>query len=131
MSLESAPRAIVQVLHDAGIGLTKGSNLFAGPLRPSKGLACFVNPTGGAVQWMLSAGAQTEMASAQVAVWSPPDNAEAGYDLARLAIRALHRQQVGSYFLAYVREAEPVPIGRDDSGRNGYAINVELQGLRR
>lgn len=131
MSLETSHTAIIQALHDAGIGLTRGVNLFAGPLRPGKSLACFVGATGGAVPAYLSQGAQVEMATAQVAVWSPQDNAEAGFTLAQRALRILHRTKIGGYFLAAVREAEPHTIGRDDSGRTGYAFNVELHGLRR
>lgn len=130
MALEASHFAIVQALHDAEIGLTRGVNLFAGPLRPGKGLTCFVQATGGAIPTYLSQGAQVEMATVQVSVWSPQDVAEAGETLARQAIRVLHRKKIGGYFLAAVREAEPQPIGRDDSGRNGYAINVELHGLR-
>lgn len=117
-------------LHNAGIGLTRGVNMFAGPLRPGKGLACFVQSTGGQVQWLLSHGAQTEIATVQVSVWSPQDQAQAGWEMAYAALRVLHATGIGGYFLCKVREAEPISIGRDDSGRNGYAINVELKGLR-
>lgn len=130
MDLERSYKAILQALHDAGIGLERGVNLFAGPLRPGKSLACFVQSTGGQVQWLLSHDAQTEIATAQVSVWSPQDQAQAGWEIAYEALHALHASQIGGYYLCKVREAEPAPIGRDDSGRNGYSFNVELHGLR-
>lgn len=131
MALEGSQLALLKALHDAGIGLSRGVNLFAGPMRPGKALTVFVAATGGMVPSLLSGGAQVEMATAQVSVWSPIDNAEAGYTLATQALRAVHRRELGGYYLVVAREAEPHPIGRDDSGRTGYAFNVELHGLRK
>lgn len=130
MALETSQLAIVKALHDAGIGLTRGSNLFMGPMRPGKTLTAYVAATGGLTRDLLSGDAQTEMATAQVSVWSPIDQSQAGEDLARQALRAIHRTEIGGYYLAIAREAEPHTIGRDDSGRTGYAFNVELHGLR-
>lgn len=130
-TLDPPAIAVLDAITAAGLGLVRGQNAFAGPLRPSKTLACFVQSTGGLVPFLLSGDAQQEMQTVQVQVWSPPDAYQAGYQLAQGILRALHRRELGGYYHTEVREADPSPIGKDDNDRHGFAINVELHGIRR
>lgn len=130
MSLDAPEIVVVDALDAAVSGLTKGTNLFAGPLRPGKALACFCRSTGGFVPSLLQGGGQIEMQTVQVAVWSPRDQYQAGLTTARAALRAIHRTIQGGYYHVEVREADPASIGIDDDGRHGFAFNVELHGHR-
>lgn len=131
MSLIAPELVVVDALDAAVPGLTKGVNLFAGPLRPGKALACFCLSTGGPTPTLLQGGGQIEIQTVQVATWSPRDQYQAGLDTARDALRALHRTEQGGYFHVEVRGTDPAPIGIDDDGRHGFAFNVELHGHRK
>lgn len=130
MSLGEPAIVIVNAISSAGLGLTRGKDLFAGPLRPGKGRAVFAQATGGPPPQLMARG-QAEIRTVQVQVWSAADEYEAGSALAEQILAAVHRREIGGYYHTEVREAGPVPIGRDDSDRIGFAFNVELHGLRR
>lgn len=129
-TLDPPAIAVLNAISSAGLGLTRGEDLFAGPLRPSRTLGCYVQSTGGPPPQLMARG-QTEIRTVQVQLWTRPDEYQQGEQLAEQILRALHRREIGGYYHTEVRESGPVPIGRDDNSRLGFAMNVELHGMRR
>jgi hypothetical protein len=125
--------AITDFLAAAGIGLTKGTNLWSGPLRPDDddvpAQAVFVLLSGGPGPVDYSdggAGQSIHEAGLQVFVRSNQEAHAAGQTLARNVWGTCHKASP-SGCLAYscvCRQSEPIYIGKDDAGRHVWSINL-------
>lgn len=126
----------VDVLAAAGIGLTEGSNLFAGPVRPpieggrgSVPSECvFCLATGGPEPFRFIASTNNAMilhSVVQVTIRSDRNNFESGQTLARNVWDSLETDDWSGYIEAKARESEPLYIGIDDIEHHRWVVNVE------
>lgn len=126
---------IVDVLAAAGIGLTKGTNLFMGPGRgisdeiPAKSV--FVLASGGPPPLIhLNGGSvpDTKEPACQIIIRGEHKAFSAGQTLARAVYAAIHKSSpadnVAGSCLA--QQSEPIYIGEDEQGFPGWTINVLL-----
>ncbi len=123
--------AVVTKLAAAGLGLTSGTNVFAGRIRPQGSgvpfASVFCEATGGPVnQPYLGNAADWRVKTVQVRVRSDPRAFETGQTLARGCLTALHRAALTGYTWCYVREPHPTYLQQDESGCHHWTLNVEL-----
>ena len=125
---------VAQKLAAASIGLTYGTNLFAGPVRAAQGpsplSAVFcISLGGGAPEGYLNNGAYTpEMYSPIVRVvirWTAQAHATA-LTLGRTIITTLHGRPPTGYISCRSRQSQPEPYGEDDDGAFLFGIDFDL-----
>lgn len=126
---------------DTALGtLTKGTNLFAGPVRghdvPDAGVpdeAVFVLATGGpAPLAFIAGGSGTEQrfSSLLIRVRSDPNDFQGGQTLARSVRDAIHHSIPTGYIEAAVRETDPSYLGVTNKGHHEWSIGVDLMHLQ-
>ena len=117
---------VVDQLDGVG-GLTKGTNLFAGPRRPvdrTVGQAVFVTPTSGDPPRHYRASTEVRYPAARVLVRSTQDTYETGLTLARLVLETLHRNPPAGYIELQSRTSDPLPLGQTEDGYWEWSINI-------
>jgi hypothetical protein len=124
---------ILTALAAAGIGLSRGINLFCGPPRAANPptiphQAVFVLASGGPEQEAYSDGTTTERrySAVQVRVRSNPRGFDAGNTLARQVRDALHHRTLTGYLDVRAMQSEPIYIGEDEPGHHEFSVNLEL-----
>ena len=125
--------AVATHLAAAGLGLTVGTNLFRGPVRPvSAGVpakAVFVLVTGGPgpVPYLDAAvHGDTWQFDVQVRIRGDRESFATTRTLARAIRNALHRADISGYLSALSIESEPTYMGFDGSERPEFSTNVRL-----
>ncbi len=126
---------VAVALASAGLGLTLGQNIYWGKERevdpdtgvPSKAVFV-VNRLGAAPDNYIdeSRTPQAREPLLQIVVRSEPQDFTGGYALARSVKDALHDIHLSGYDACRVTQAEPVPIGENDSGEHLFSLNVHL-----
>jgi len=125
--------AIATHLAAAGLGLTLGTNLFRGPVRPvSPGVpesAVFVLAGGGPAPVPYLDAAEhgdTYFFDVQVRIRGSREAFATTRTLARGIRNALHRASISGYLSVLVRESEPTYLGFDGSERPEFSVNAQL-----
>lgn len=124
--------AVVAILAAAGLGLTGGTNLFGGPVRPQGSgvplASVFALSTGGPVhQPYIGNAHDLTIATVQVNVRGAPGDFAGGETLARACLVAIHRAAIAGYAGCIVREPRPTYLGADaGTDTHLWSLNVEL-----
>lgn len=125
--------AVVTRLAAAGLGLTSGTNLFRGPVRPvgngvpAKAVFCLAAGGPAPVPYIDAAAfGDTYYFDVQVRVRGDRESFAATRSLARSIRNALHRASLSGYLSTVVTESEPISLGFDGSERPEFALNVRL-----
>ena len=126
MALASVEDDVVDLLDGIG-GLTKGTNLFSGPVRsadrtPSP--CVFVQETAGLAPRHHRGTVELRYPGVMVRVRSAEESFEAGLTLARLVVSTLHRNPPSGYIELAVDSSRPNPLGRDEKGHWEWSINA-------
>jgi len=118
----------------AGIGLTLGTNLFAGPVRayvdgtvPHQSVFCLA--TGGPPPEPFCGDPTNKdfrRSKVQVRTRSNLEDFDGGQTLTRNTRNAIHKASVVGYVDVEVLESEPNYLGKDEDGHHEWSINVEL-----
>jgi hypothetical protein len=131
--------AVSEALAAAGIGLTVGTNLFRGIVRPpaknaagetvipDRAVFCLCTG-GGEIQLFVDGGARKEdvITTVQIRIRSEIGAYEDGAALAQAVRGAIHLKTLPGYNDCQVREPEPIFIGPDSAGRFEWSLNVAL-----
>lgn len=114
------------------ITLTKGTNLFIGPMRsqdetPSP--SAFALNTGGPSPLpYLGSGRQAYVRpTVQVLVRGPAGDFAAGEAIARAVLEHLHQQTLTGYTACFARDSHPAWLGQDADQHDLWSLNFELQ----
>jgi hypothetical protein len=131
MPVAEPDAAVADLLATAGIGLTKGSNLFRGPVRPDlfgvQNKSVFCLATGGPINQRLLGNQQGyTVKTVQVRLRSRAGDFDGGQLLGRQIRDALHGKVTTDYLAVLVREPEPNYLGQDADDRYDWSLNVEL-----
>ena len=125
--------AVVTHLAAAGLGLTAGTNLFRGPVRPvGNGVpdkAVFCLETGGAppVPYINAAShGDTWTFDIQVRVRGDREAFATTRNLARSIRNTHHRATISGYLSVTATESAPRPMGFDGGERPEFSLNVKL-----
>ena len=129
-------KATADFLTAAAIGLTLGTNLFRGPIRPSISStgtsipheAVFCLTTGGPAPREFiqgNTGPDMKFANVQVRVRSNVGSFGSGQTLAATVWTTLQRAVFTDYMSVTLRESEPVYLGQDDTEHHEWTMNVE------
>lgn len=128
--------AVVTHLAAAGLGLTAGTNLFRGTMRPVAAgvpaLAVFVAETGGPppVPYIDAAvNGDTWHFDVQVMIRGNRETTAAARTLARNIRNSLHRATITGYLSVVAQQSAPTPLGFDESERPLFSVNVRLVGV--
>lgn len=115
----------------AGLGLTVGTNLFIGELRPVEtgvpAKAAFVLGHGGPRPTpYLGIGKSYYRSHVQVLVRGNPGEFQVTDALARDVLRALHTKTITGYIQVLAEESEAGYLGADEAERPLFTVNAEL-----
>ncbi len=132
----ATPDAALTAILTGTNGLTTGTNLFNGPLRPrltsgSPAVGVFVLASGGPQrEGYLDGNANSpEIAnhSVQITVRGDSEDFEGGQTLARGVFTTVHNATVSGYFHVRVREAAPLYLGINNQGLHLWTMNIVMR----
>jgi hypothetical protein len=118
----------------AGIGLTRGTNLYNGPMRaqdaegvPSEAVFCHV--TGGVPPIDYCDNSHTpqlHQPSVQIMIRSAPRGYDAGLALANDVYEAMHSKPPSGYFGCLAQQSAPLYAGETRNGEFLWTVNLTL-----
>lgn len=133
MALSNYEEDVVDALAAGGIGLTKGTNLFAGPLRsasenfPQKVVTCMLNGGPSPLNYCDGTAAnQLRYPVVQILIRSDPHGYEAGRNLVEQVYETLHDTPPAGYIGARFLSSGPGYIGSEDNGNHVWSLNLQM-----
>ncbi len=124
-------KALADFLETDIAELTKGTNLFRGPVRAAVGVipsrAVFVLSTGGLDPEAFNGELNTiQRPSIQIRIRGDREGFEDGQDLARRIRSSAHYATLTDYIDVRVADGDPNYLGQDDDGHPEWSVNVSL-----
>lgn len=122
---------VADLLETGGHG-TIGTDLFTGPVRPSKrggvpASAIFVIPTSGQAPSLHNAGkGELRYPSIQIRIRSLPEEYDPGYTVAKAVYETVHDAFLAGYVSCLAEQSEPLYIGADEQGCHEWSVNLTL-----
>jgi hypothetical protein len=126
---------VANFLAGSGLGLTLGTNLFVGSIRPASSSgpsmppqAVFVISTPGPAPLTFKGAGQgsLSMGMIQVRLRSQPNDFLTAQTLSRQIRDTLHRATIAGYVYVVARQSEPQYLGQDQQGNEEFSLNFDL-----
>jgi len=127
--VRNPPQDLRDHLVDAGIGFTKGVNIFTGSLRAAKGVipvnAAFVNGVDG-LPPIRSMGEVEEILTSVVSITLRWGTSGGGDSLMRTVRDTVQGASITGYLDVLAQGSEPIPLGEDADGNHQFMAMVEM-----
>lgn len=139
VTIPDAPSDVAAFLEGAGLGLTRGSNLFVSEEIPANpfgsgeaGTAVLprvhVRPAGGPPPApYFGSGGSDHLLQLSILVRGEREKAQEGFLFARQLASSLQKASIAPYYSVLLRDSQPVSIGRDDHDEPGWSIGLECR----
>jgi hypothetical protein len=131
--IPDAAADVATFLEGAGLGLTRGTNLFTLHNRdeiPDEAVlpSVFVHPAGGPPpDPYFGAHSSDHEFQLSIMVRGEKEKAQEGFAFARSISDSLQMATIAPYYSVLLRESAPVPLGTDDHDAPGWTIGVDCR----
>jgi len=139
LSIPDAPTDVATFLEGAGLGLTRGTNLFASEEVPANQFGSdeagtvtlphvYVRSAGGpSPAPYFGSGGSDHILQLSILVRGEREKAFEGFQFARSVADKLQKASITPYYSVLLRDAQPIALGRDDHDEPGWSIGLECR----